>query len=82
MVYLAAMAKTSRRVFFIVVILICTTGSIGYLNEIKDVVANLRQYLHSGLEGLAKVAQTLENVEKFVDATIDEDCDPFICPTG
>ena len=52
------------------------------MDEIKDVVSTLKQYLHSGLEGLSKLAATIETVEQFVDATIDEDCEPFTCPPG
>lgn len=54
----------------------------GYLSDIKDALYNLKSYLQSGLEGLAKVAKTLEAVEQFVDATIDEECEPYTCPRG
>jgi hypothetical protein len=53
-----------------------------YINGIKDAMSNIRGYLNTGLEGLAKLAQTLETVEQFVDANIEEDCDPFVCPPG
>jgi len=63
-------------------LLIFNAESAGYMDEIKDVVSTLRQYFKSGLEGLGKLAETIETVEKFVDATIDEDCEPFLCPAG
>lgn len=63
-------------------ILIFNTVSADYMDEIKDVVSTLKKYLQSGLEGLAKLAETIETVEQFVDATIDEDCEPFLCPAG
>lgn len=53
-----------------------------YLDDIKDAMHNLKTYLHTGLQGLAKLAETIEIVEQFVDATIDEDCEPFLCPKG
>lgn len=53
-----------------------------YYDDLKDAVYNLKSYLQSGLEGLAKVARTLEAVEQFVDATIDEECEPYTCPRG
>jgi hypothetical protein len=52
------------------------------MDEVKDAMQSLKSYLHTGLEGLAKLAKTIEVVEQFVDATIDEDCEPFICPKG
>lgn len=63
-------------------LLISNSVSVSYLDEIKEVVSTLKQYFHSGLEGLAKLAETIETVEQFVDATIDEDCEPFTCPPG
>lgn len=53
-----------------------------YFDEIKDAMYSLKSYLHTGLDGLAKLAKTIEVVEQFVDATIDEDCEPFVCPKG
>lgn len=53
-----------------------------YFDEIKDAMHSLKSYLHTGLDGLAKLAKTIEVVEQFVDATIDEDCEPFMCPKG
>lgn len=54
----------------------------GYYEEIKDAMYSLKNYLHTGLDSLSKLAKTIETVEQFVDATIDEDCEPFICPKG
>lgn len=74
------------RVYFTLVFLtffaLPTECQKSYLDEIKDAMHGLKSYLHTGLEGLAKLAKTIEVVEQFVDATIDEDCEPFTCPKG
>lgn len=53
-----------------------------YFDEIKDAMHSLKSFVRTGLEGLDKLAKSLEVVEQFVDATIDEDCEPFTCPKG
>jgi len=53
-----------------------------YFGGLKDTMSSLRSFFNSGLEGLARLAETIETIDKFVDATIEEDCAHYICPPG
>lgn len=75
-------SKTPYVLFVIGFLVLSCNCQRSYLDEIKDAMYSLKSYLHTGLDGLAKLAKTIEVVEQFVDATIDEDCEPFICPKG
>jgi hypothetical protein len=72
------------RVLFVFVTIssLFVDGQKSYFDEIKDAMHSLKSFLHTGLDGLAKLAKTIEVVEQFVDATIDEDCEPYTCPKG
>ena len=69
-------------ILFLIASSSCYDKPKSYLDEIKDAVFSMRSFLNAGLEGLGKLAKTIETVEQFVDATIDEDCEPFTCPKG
>ena len=68
--------------FSLLIVRVDCNESASYLNGIKDAVYGLKSFLNMGLDGLAKLAKTIAVVEQFVDATIDEECEPFICPKG
>ncbi|XP_046657584.1 group XIIA secretory phospholipase A2-like [Daphnia pulicaria] len=67
---------------FVTISALFVDGQKSYFDEIKDAMHNLKSFLHTGLDGLAKLAKTIQVVEQFVDATIDEDCEPYTCPKG
>lgn len=69
-------------ILFLIASSSCDNKPKSYLDEIKDAVFSMRSFLNAGLEGLGKLAKTIETVEQFVDATIDEDCEPFTCQKG
>ena len=67
---------------FVTISALLVDGQKSYFDEIKDAMHSLKSFLHTGLDGLSKLAKTIEVVEQFVDATIDEDCEPYTCPKG
>ena len=80
--------STQNRVFVFSLLLCCVNlvqcsgESKSYFDGIKDAMHSMKSFINTGLDGLSKLAKTIEVIEQFVDATIDEDCEPFTCPQG
>lgn len=53
-----------------------------YIENAKAAIASMRTFFAKGMDGLVKLLETIDQVEQFVDATIEEECEPFTCPDG
>ena len=74
--------QSSLILLFSILISSVQSHEAGYFNSVKDAVDGLKSILNIGLNGLEKLAHTVQVIEQFVDATIEEDCEPFMCPKG
>ena len=70
-------------VYYVLLLALCPARGSGQLfTGLKDILADWRNYLSSGLDALRRIAETIDTVEQFVDAAIEDECEPFICPPG